>query len=147
LSAIQGKIDFMIVGLQSNLINASNGNWTFLAPGNGTTWGILDSTQTSILANEISLTSQAMKQMQAYQWNNTLFTQTNLMPIHFAASMRALEGLRDTGGIYLTGRKYLSIQFDSILNGGSAWNGTAMIYAFRNSHIHVMSGQVELVPS
>jgi hypothetical protein len=74
----------MIVGLQTNLTNASNGNWIFLAPENGTTWDILDPIQTSILANETPLITQAMKQLQCYQWNNTLFIQTNLIPIHFA---------------------------------------------------------------
>jgi hypothetical protein len=137
LSVIQGKIDFMIVGLQSNLTNANNENWTFLSPGSGTTWNILDPTQTSILANETPLTTQAMKQLQCYQWNNILFTQTNLISIHFASSMRALEGLRDIGGLYLTGRKYLSIQFDSLFNAGNLFNRTIIIYAFRNSHIYI----------
>jgi hypothetical protein len=116
---VQDKINFIIVGLQTNLTNASNGNWTFLAPGSETTWDILDPTQTSILANGTPLSIQAMKQLQCYQWNNTLFTQTNLMPIHFAEPMNVLEDQKISGELYLTGREYLSIQFDSTLNGGN----------------------------
>jgi hypothetical protein len=54
LSAIQSKINFIIVGLQSNLTNVSNRNWTFLNSSLNSTWNIFDPTQTSILANETS---------------------------------------------------------------------------------------------
>jgi hypothetical protein len=62
------------------------------------------------------------------------------MPIHFASPMRSFEGLQDTGGLYLTDREYLSIQFDSTLNSSLVWSRTIVIYAFRNSYIHISQG-------